>query len=324
MQNDCINANSAQKLSAYLFDNCEFAAADGPHDIVRIQGSPGDGGSIVPLIENIVFRGTTIECTSQPSPKRLSAGINITGKMAGLLEFKNSIIYGTIDHILGHQLFDDYDTTNLNTSAYTPRYVAHQGILDKFRSTYTLATNATIDVKNLIDGEILSFFVQDKVNKNHNQHFFGYALTNGWYVHPVIDSTKGTGGNVDFTTVPNKSIFFNAKCSQNGNVTITLDGTPFVVPVTTKGEITPDQVAKTISEFTFTGFRALWNKKQTVTFTRPDGAAFTTFTVDYASTGVNGSAPADGTSLRVINKHATETGSIFEVMYQRQVKETSN
>jgi hypothetical protein len=322
IQNDSVNASSAQKISAFEFINCEFAAADGPHDIVRFQGSPGDGTSVnTPLIENMVFRGCTIECTSQPSPKRLAAGIFATGRMAGLLKLENTIIYGTTSFVVGVDLFDKFDVANLNTSAPVPHYESHQGLYWKYRSATTLAQNAHVDVISLQDGEVLSVDVLERYNNNpaHNLGHYAYGRTAGWGAYQLVEQ------GVDMTTADGFGVFIKAKCGQgsgvDGNIVVTLDGTPFNVPVTTADQYTPDRVAKALGEFTYTGYRALWNGKQSVLFTRASSTALATFSINYGTTGVDGTDAA-AKALRITNLSATS--AVLETMIQRVVKEAGS
>lgn len=313
IENNLDSGNTACKISNIRFINCEFGVNPGADAIIRIKGGPNSAP-----VENISIEDSAIECTAQPSPMRTGAGVLITGRMAGKFNLENSIIYGTAGGgVIGYEQFDHFQIRNANSQADVPLLTSHEGLLDKIRTTAALAKGGGhADVRVLQAGEVLSVDVLERYNIDDNQNWYGYFRTSGKYVRPIINNV-----NVDATTAAGQSLFISAKCATSGNVTVTLNGTPFAVSLDAAIHTTPDLVADEIAKFSFTGFRALRSGKQSIAFTKADGLA-PTIAVNYGATGVTGST-SEAALLRVLNTNPA-TNAILEIFIQRPVKDTGN
>lgn len=300
--------NTAQKISNIRFINTEFGAAPGDAAIIRLKGGPG-----VAPIENIYITDSAIENTEG---ERTGAAVQITGRMSGEFTLKNTISFGSVSKVTGYKNFPMWNIPDVSSQAYTPMLSSHEGVYLKER-TGNLIAAAHADVMALIDGEVLDGYILDRTNFDHNRKWSGKMHTMGWGVY--LDH----GLNVNASAVEAQALSITEHCTTSGNITVTLDGTPFTVPLTAVNAAgdgsTPDQVADAIEAFTYTGFRTFRHGAQSVYFTKPDGLALT-LTVDWGTTGANGTV-ALAQALRVTNTHISD-GAELEVMVQRRIKET--
>lgn len=310
-------ASTAVKLSNFRIINNEFGAAKGADDIIRIQGGAG-----VAPIENISIEDSAIENTEA---ERTGAGILISGKMSGHFNVDNTIIFGSTEKVLGYDQFPHYFYRDVGSSAYVPVYSSHDALYKKERTISLASGGATADVHHLVAGEIIEGYVLDRYNASDNATWFNKFTTSGKSV-PVQTS----GNNIVMSVVNGRSLFISGNTLGNamttsGNLTITIDSTPFNVPLDATIHTTPDVIATAVSKFTFTGFRALRAGTQSVVFSRVDGA-LPVVSVNYGTTGITGNLSLDADNiklLRVANTHIN-TPAILEVLMKRAVKEQSS
>lgn len=309
LENTITGATTAQKLSCFEIINCEFGVAKGADAIVRLKGN--GAGSNIPSIENISIRGTAIENTEA---ERTGAGVLITGRMSGLFNLDNSVIFGTAAKVVGFEQFPHYYIRDIGSTAYVPLFSSHGGIFKKARTTGTLAPNnginSTADIHALVDAEVIEGYVQEQFG---NTAFFNKFTTNGKSV-PVSAAT-----NVTVSVANAQSLGISTACTTSGNITVTIDTVPFVIPLDSAEHYSPDLVATAIAAFTFTGIRALKSGTQTIIFTRADNVA-PAVSATYGTTGVTGSVDTTAKALRITNTHASTTTS-FDVLMDKAVKD---